>query len=331
MAKRKILVTGGSGFVGRFLIQELLRDESNTIIAMYNSNQPPDTLEDPASKLTWIKTDIVKDDLTDAMSGIDIIYHLAGYSSVSSSSSEVDLLNAINVTGTRRVAEASSSAKVKQLIFVSSVAACETSTELVIDEINGYPVTEYGLSKKRAEDLLIEGSINSYELTILRPTALFGENHEGSVLELVKKIQERRFLIFGSGKSNTNFLYIRDFIDLLLLVKDDQRAYGQVFIASDTPLHLSTFVKYIVEALGSDLRIMKVPVAFGFIAALLFDIVSFVLQNPLPLSRRRLRAMLNQTIYTNRKVKSVMATNCKYGVKKGLLTSISYYRQHGML
>lgn len=331
MAKRKILVTGGSGFVGRFLIQELLRDESNTIIAMYNSNQPPDTFEDPASKLTWIKTDIVKDDLTDAMSGIDTIYHLAGYSSVSSSSSEVDLLNAINVTGTRRVAEASSSAKVKQLIFVSSVAACEASTELVIDEINGYPVTEYGLSKKRAEDLLIEGSINSYELTILRPTALFGENHEGSVLELVKKIQERRFLIFGSGKSNTNFLYIRDFIDLLLCVKDDQRAYGQVFIASDTPLHLSTFVKYIVEVLGSDLRIMKVPVAFGFIAALLFDIVSFVLQKPLPLSRRRLRAMLNQTIYTNRKVKSVMATNCKYGVKKGLLTSISYYRQHGML
>lgn len=331
MAKRKILVTGGSGFVGRFLIQELLRDDSNTIIAMYNSNQPPDTFEDSASKLTWIKTDIVKDDLTNAMSGIDIIYHLAGYSSVSSRSSEVDLLNAINVTGTRRVAEASSSAKVKQLIFVSSVAACEASTELVIDETNGYPVTEYGLSKKRAEDLLIKCSINSYELTILRPTALFGENHEGSVLELVKKIQERRFLIFGSGKSNTNFLYIRDFIDLLLLVKDDQRAYGQVFIASDTSLSLNTFVKYIVEALGSDLRIMKVPVAFGYIAALLFDIVSFMLQKPLPLSRRRLSAMLNQTIYTNQKVKSVMVTDCKYGLKKGLFASISYYRQQGML
>ena len=117
MAKRKILITGGSGFVGRFLIQELLRDKSNTIIAMYNSNQPPDIFKDPASKLTWIKTDIVKDDLTDAMSGIDIIYHLAGYSSVSSSSSEVNLLNAINVTGTRRVAEASNVAKIKQLIL----------------------------------------------------------------------------------------------------------------------------------------------------------------------------------------------------------------------
>jgi hypothetical protein len=104
-----------------------------------------------------------------------------------------------------------------------------------------------------------------------------------------------------------------------------------VFIASDTPLHLSTFVKYIVEALGSDLRIMKVPVALGYIAAILFDIVSFVLQKPLPLSRRRLRAMLNPKIYTNRKIKRVMATNCKYGVKKGLLTSISYYRQQGML
>ena len=178
---------------------------------------------------------------------------------------------------------------------------------------------------------MIEGSINSYKLTILRPTALFGENHEGSVLELVKKVQERRFLIFGSGKSVTNFLYIRDFIDLLLLVKDNQRAYGQVFIASDSPMYLSTFVKCIVEALSSDFRILKVPIVFGYIAALLFDIVSFVLQKPLPLSRRRLRAMLNETIYTNQKMKSVMATNFNYGVKKGLLTSISYYRQNNML
>ena len=114
-------------------------------------------------------------------------------------------------------------------------------------------------------------------------------------------------------------------------VKDDKRAYGQVFIASDTPLNLSTFVKYIVEALGSNFRIMKVPVMVGYIAAILFDIVSFLFQKPLPLSRRRLRAMLNQTVYTNRKVRSVMATNYKYGVKKGLITSISYYRQNGML
>lgn len=329
MAK-KILITGGSGFVGRFLINELLKDKTNTILALYNSSPGP-SLEEAAANLNWVKADIVKDDLTPLVSGVDIVYHLAGYSSVSSNSSEVDLLNAVNVTGTRRVAEASTSAQVKHLIFVSSVAACEVSSDLVIDEINGYPVTEYGLSKKRAEELLIEGSINSYELTILRPTSLFGENHEGSVLELVKKIQERRFLIFGSGESTTNFLYIRDFIDLLLLVKDDRRAYGQVFIASDTPVHLSTLVKYILDALGSDLRIMKVSAAVGYIVALLFDIVSFVLQKPLPLSRRRLRAMLNQTSYTNLKVKTVMGANCKYGVKKGLLTSISNYRQQGML
>tara|TARA_B100001250_G_scaffold143324_1_gene122648 strand:+ start:8180 stop:9172 length:993 start_codon:yes stop_codon:yes gene_type:complete len=329
--KRKILVTGGSGFVGRFLIQELLKDENNTIIAMYNNNFPPDSFGDPAYKVTWIKADIVKDDLTDAINGIDTVFHLAGYSSVSSSSLEMDRLHQVNVVGTRRVSEASASANVKQLIFVSSVAACEVGTDTVCDEVNGYPVTEYGLSKKRAEDLLIEDAIGSYELTILRPTALFGENHEGSILELVKKIQERRFVIFGSGQGITNFLYIRDFIDLLILVKGNQRAYGQVFIASDNPLHLSTLIKYILEALGSDLRIIKVPVPVGYIAAQFFDIISFLLQRPLPFSRRRLRAILNRTSYTNQKVKSILGYNCKYGVRKGLDTSISYYRQEDML
>lgn len=330
MPERRILVTGGSGFVGGFLIQALLKDERNNVKAIYNTNTASVIVEDVGSKLTWIKADIVKDDLKSVVSDIDIVYHLAGYSSVSSASSEVALLNAINVVGTQRVAEVCKASKVKHLIFVSSVAACEGSIDLEIDEFNGYPVTEYGVSKKRAEDLLIDASENSFELTILRPAALFGENHEGSVFELVKKIHERRFVIFGSGKSYTNFLYIRDFVELLLLVKEDQRAYGQIFIASDAPMQLNTFVKLIVDALGLQFRVMKVPAVIGFIAAVLFDILSPLLRQTLPLSQRRLRAMLNRKIYVNRKIKKVMGVNFKYGVKEGLLRSISYYRKIGL-
>jgi len=331
MQKRKILVTGGSGFVGGFLIQGLLKDERNIVKAVYNSNFPGDILDFVGSNLTLTKVDIVGDDLKNLVSDIDIVYHLAGYSSVSSASSELALLNTINVLGTQRLVEACLESNVKQFIFVSSVAACECSIDSEIGELNGYPVTEYGKSKKRAEEVITNASKNMFEFTILRPTALFGENHEGSVFELVKKIHERRFVIFGSGRSYTNFLYIRDFVDLLLLVKDDQRAYGQIFIASDTPVQLDTFVNLIIDGLGLQLRIMRLPVSIGLIAALLCDILSVLLRRPFPLSRRRLRAMLYQKIYVNQKIKEKMAVNFKYGVKEGLLRSISYYREIGLL
>ena len=147
----------------------------------------------------------------------------------------------------------------------------------------------------------------------------------------MKKIKDRRFLIFGTGRSYTNFLYIRDFVDLLVLVKDESRAYGQIFIAADTPLHLKTFVNFIIEALDSDQKILHVPVILGYVVALVFDFLSFVIQKPLPLSRRRLKAMLTEKTFTNRKVMDILDSRCKYGVKKGLSKSISYYQDQNML
>jgi len=327
----KILVTGGSGFVGRFLIEELLLDGSNTIVAMYNNNGIPDVFKSSPGNLSWIKNDLVSDDLTAALTDIDIVYHLAGYSSVDSSTVELDRLNKINVIATRRLADACVSAQVRHLIFVSSVAVCEGSSEAIIDEGDVLPLTPYGDSKQRAEDILIKTAKGFYEITILRPSALFGECHEGSVYELVKKIQEKRFAIFGSGKSLTNFLYIRDFTDLLVSVKFDPRAYDQIFIAADSPFQLKVVVDWILGALNSNMRVLVIPAWTGHCLAWFFDLASLLLNRALPFSRRRLKAMLNDSSYSNAKVTRVMGSDCKYGVQKGLLTTIQWYRDNDML
>ena len=90
-------------------------------------------------------------------------------------------------------------------------------------------------------------------------------------------------------------------------------------------------VSWIVDALNSNLRVMAVPSWVGYILASIFDVVSLVLNRSLPFSRRRLAAMLNKTTYSNTKVTSIMGVDCKYGVRKGLLTTINWYRDSGML
>ena len=87
-----------------------------------------------------------------------------------------------------------------------------------------------------------------YAVTILRPTALFGEYHKGSIYELVKSVNNRRFVLFGSGKNLTNFYYIRDFIEILVNVIDNNRAFNQVFIASDDAIQLNILISWIAES-----------------------------------------------------------------------------------
>jgi len=141
MKKNRILVTGASGFVGKFLIKKLLRNENNTIVALYNNSIVSDLNADFNSQISWVKVDLVNDNVSDILLDIDIVYHLAGYSSMGSTTKELNLLNKVNVIATQRLANACKSLSIKHFIFVSSVAVCESSADLIINEKNGLPLT----------------------------------------------------------------------------------------------------------------------------------------------------------------------------------------------
>ena len=331
MKKNRILVTGASGFVGKFLIQNLINNRDNTIVALYKNSDITTLYQDPDSRISWVKIDLVTDNLRDILLDIDVVYHLAGYSSIGSTNEELDLLNKLNVVATKRLANACKSSFVKHFIFVSSIAVCESSKDLIINENNGLPLTPYGKSKKKAEKLLINISKGHYKYTILRPTALFGENHRGSVYEMVKKIHQKRFVIFGSGKSPTNFYYIKDFINLLLLTYCNKNTYNKILIASDNPYELNVIVGWVLKCLKYDKSILRLPVWFGYIVASIFELLSLLLNKPLLFSYRRLNAMINQNSFSNNKILRIKGMNCKYGVHKGLISTIKWYKESGML
>ena len=216
MKRNNILVTGASGFVGQFLLERLIQTDCNKIVAMHKKPLNKSLKERFDDQITWINTDLASGDCSKLLSNIDIIFHLAGYSSVSTSKEEIDNLQKVNVDITEKLAVDCIASPVRQFIFVSTIAVCENSFSRIIHETNGFPITAYGISKKRAEDLLIKIADGHYAVTILRPTALFGEYHKGSIYELVKSINKRRFVMFGSGENLTNFYYIRDFIEILI-------------------------------------------------------------------------------------------------------------------
>ena len=327
----KILVTGASGFVGSFLLDKLLDEGKLEIIALHNRPLTKETLNRYGSKVCWVELDITSDDLSSVVSGVDAVFHLAAYSSIGNSSADCQKLEKVNVEGTKRLALISKKSNVRHFIFVSSVAACEAGKEVEITEFNGFHITPYGKSKKDAEDFLLSISGSGFEVTVLRPSALFGENHTGSIYELAKKIQQRRFVLFGDGLNPTNFYYIRDFVNMLVAVLGNPKTFGEVFIAADKAYPLKDFINWVVSNMLEERQVYRIPLWVGRSVGLLFDVVSRLTGKNLPFSTRRFRAMTRYTVYVNDKLINTIGNQHTMGVRNGLKRTIAWFRQTGML
>ena len=331
MQRNNILVTGASGFVGQFLLERLIQADCNKIVAMHHKPLSKSVIKRFGNKVTWRNTDLVSGDCFELLSDIDIIFHLAGYSSISSSKEEIDYMQIVNVDMTENLAAQCVSSPIRQFIFVSTIAACESSLSGIIHETNGIPITPYGVSKKRAEDLLIKIAEGHYAATILRPTALFGEYHKGSIYELVKSINKRRFVMFGSGENLTNFYYIRDFIEILIKVIDNNRAFNQVFIASDNAFQLNILISWIAESLKCSKFFLKIPIWIGYIVCYCLSVIERLTNKKFSFSLRRLKAMNRDVIYSNRKILYALNVANKYGVQQGIKNTIDWYHKREIL
>ena len=332
MNNNNVLVTGANGFVGSALLTRLVEEAGcNKIIAMHRSELTPKLKNRYGTAVQWLKADLTTDDLAAAVAGIDTVFHLAAYASISESDVERNLMEAVNVVGTQRLATAAKQAGVGHFIFVSSIAACESGLTWPINEENGFPVSAYGKSKKSAEDCLTALSGNGFEVTVLRPTALFGENHLGSVYELVKAIKRGHFVLFGGGDNRTNFYYIEDFIDVLMTVRHDARSYGQVFITADQPWPLRELTACITIALKQRRSIPKIPLLLGYWLAAGFDMASAALRKPLPLSKRRFRAMTRDMAYSDQKLAKAFGITPRHGLVDGINYTVKWYREQGLI
>ena len=327
-----ILISGASGFVGGHLIEALNVNGNDEIVALFNETIPVNFLGIESPRLHWVRKDITTAELDDVLKGIDLVYHLAGYSNVLENEDAYVRLNAVNVLGTRRIAEAALRQGVSHLIFVSSIAAGEFSNDVVINESNGVPVSAYGRSKKEAEMALFEISAGGLlPVTIFRPTALFGENHFGSVYELVRSIKKKRFLLIGTGQNHTNFYYVKDFVKDLLAMALNSKSYGKVFVVSDVPCKLGDLVEKISALLMIRNKTRRLPIHVGRTLGRFADILSCITRRPLPLSLRRVNAMTRDVVYTSQRLRAELGIPISYGFDVGLNNTIKWYSENGHL
>ena len=252
---KRILLTGSTGFIGCRLLKLL---ESSKCEIRLLSRQPHSDYE-------TIVCDLGKKQVPDsALVSIDTVFHLAGYAhDLRDATSVENRYQAINVEATVQLAKLAAQHGVKYFIFVSSVKAggsaiaCRCMTE----ENQGEPEEIYGRTKREAELKLLEiGRQSDIHITIVRPSLVYGPGVKGNLRMMLSGIEKGWFPPLPEVENRRSMIHVDDLVRALLLVAEDERANGEIFIATDGLPHSSREIyKAICQAVGKTVPGWSVP------------------------------------------------------------------------
>ena len=229
-----VLVTGATGFVGQHLIEYLKLDGYN-IKAISRKLIP---------SVDTVICDFLKDDIPDdALKGIDIVFHLAGYAHDLKSESGIEqTYQKINVNVTADLLSLSVKHNVKKFIFVSSVKAGGTSIrgKCATEEGQSDPAGIYGKTKREAELKVLEaGRKSDIHVSILRPALIYGPKAKGNLQLMMQGINKGWFPPLPETGNRRSMIHVDDIIRALLLLANNKKSNGEVFIATDGRVYSS--------------------------------------------------------------------------------------------
>ncbi len=299
----KIAITGGSGFIGTRLREVLEAAGHECVIIDIRHPQPIDILDFPA--------------LVDALQGCEAIYHLAAEhrDDVFPRSRYYD----VNVKGTRYVANAADKCGINKIIFVSSFAVYGLSAQTPTEHTQPAPFNDYGESKLEGEQVLRDWTVYNKraQLTIVRPTVVFGEGNRGNVFTLINQITLGKFLMIGNGANKKSMAYVGNvaaFLHYLL----DKNTHGEVYNYCDGPDYsMNRLVRTVCQMLGREKPHISLPYALGLSAGYACDVVARISGKRLPISAVRVQKFCANTTCSAEKA---MASGFKppYTMEEGL-------------
>ena len=245
----KILITGASGFIGSFIVEEALKRGFETWAAVRKSSSR-EWLKD--ERIHFIELNLSsKAQLVEQLRGMDFDYvvHAAG---VTKCLNKADF-HRINTEGTKNLAEALLEVKMplKRFVFVSSLSIFgaikeQEPYEEIRESDTPQPNTEYGRSKLEAEKFL---ATTTLPYIILRPTGVYGPREKDYFI-MAKSIKGHSDFAVGYKRQDITFVYVKDVVQAVFLALDKGENGRQYFLSDGEVYQSTTFSDLIHEELG---------------------------------------------------------------------------------
>ncbi len=261
----RYVVTGGAGFIGSNLVDEILRRGNSAVILDDFSSGKEENLP-PSSPLL----DVVRASITDlqalhsAFRGADFVIHLAARASVPRSVKDPIETNRVNVDGSLNVLVAARDAHVRRLVFAASSSAYgETPTLPKAESMPPDPISPYGVSKLVGEMYArVFGIAYGLENVSLRYFNVFGPRQDPSseysgVLSrfMLAAIRGESPVVFGDGEQSRDFTYVANVVDATLRACEAPLASGKVFnVGTGRRITLNQVLALLASTVGRPLQ-----------------------------------------------------------------------------
>jgi UDP-glucose 4-epimerase len=308
----KTLVTGGSGFIGSHVADELLRNGHEVVVL--------DDLSGGFLDNTPHGAGFVQGSITDAglvndlfrRQRFDYVFHCAAYAAEGLSHFIKRFNYTNNLIGSVNLINASVNSNVRCFVFTSSIAVYGSSRELPMTEaMPTHPEDPYGIAKLAVEqELRVSKAMFDLDYIIFRPHNVFGErqnigdryrNVVGIFMNQI--LQGQPMTIFGEGTQTRAFTYIGDVAPVIARSIDIAAARNQVFnIGADQPYSVKDLALAVAGAMGSEPVIMHLPP----------------------------RNEVQDAYSSHEKLSRILAAEARFSLDDGLTRMASWVHRHGV-
>lgn len=314
----KVLVTGGSGFLGEILIKRLLADGCTVT----NIDLVPSELAHPnlRSVLGDIRNRLLLDELLSA-GDHTTIYHCAAILA-HGAMNERELWSS-NVDGAKVLAEAAAAARVNQVVYTSSNCLWGTGFSRPVREDDApAPVELYGRSKWEAERIL-HSFADRFSIVSIRCPTIMDEGRLGLLSILFEFMSEnRRVWVVGAGSNRYQFIYANDLVEAM--VRAGSSGLSDIFgIGSDRVPTMRETYEHVIANTDSKSKVASLPYAPTIAAMKL----AYHLKMS-PLGPYHYRMIASNFQFDTRRIKQALGWTPTLDNGEMLLKAYSYYRRH---
>lgn len=290
----KILITGGSGFIGAYFHRDL-RALGQTDLVTLDLVEP----EGVANQAPYVKGDIRDPKALDrAMAGVDLVINLAA--AHHDFGIAHDTYYSVNEHGSQQVCDAMDRAGIRQVVFYSTVATYGDAPTPHHEDAPTQPESPYGGSKLKGEGVFrrwVEKGDGRRAL-VIRPTVTFGPENFANMYSLIRQIDSGKYLRFGEGTNIKSLSYVENIVDatlFLLGLKPDKPNRTiqpfEIFNFIDKPDMTSTQISDTVSKCLGKKPAPCVPYGLGMVLGIPFDVVIALTGKNLPISRARIKKL----------------------------------------
>lgn len=280
MKDKKVVVTGGLGFIGSHITEGLIEDNDVTIIDDMSTGKPENIEHLNKEKIEIIKGDITELDLKSIFDDKDYVFHEAAMASVPQSVQDPEKCNRINITGTLKVLVAARDTDVEKVVMASSSAVYGDSQNMPLrEDASVKPMSPYAVTKATGE-LYCNNFTYLYGLqtAALRYFNVFGQRQDpnsqyaAAIPNFINRILKgERPVIYGNGEQSRDFIYIKNVVDANIKVGESTKT-GIFNIGHGKKTTINELVSIINEVMETEVEPIYEDARVGDIKHSLADV-----------------------------------------------------------